>query len=215
VFLQRRKIILASRSPARRQILIEAGLKLDVKFPDIDESRLLREPVSRYAVRVAHEKARKIAEEYSCHPRRECGDPASPLDSRLRGNDFPVVIGVDTIIALGNKIFGKPSNREEAKKFLRALSGRWHKVYSGTVVIDTIRNKTIKKLVVSKVRFTKLSEDMIDWYVSTGEPLRVAGAYAIQWKGMALIEAVNGCFTNVIGISIPVLMGMLKKLKAV
>ena len=125
---------------------------------------------------------------------------------------MPIIIGVDTVIAIGNKIFGKPRNKEEAKKFLRVLSGKWHKVYTGTIVIDTLLGKTLKKLVVSKVKFVKLSEEDINRYISTGEPLRAAGAYAIQGKGMALIESVNGCLTNIIGISIPALIDMLKKL---
>lgn len=185
--------------------MLEAGLKLDVSYADIDEARLERESVSKYAIRVALAKAKKIADEYSL----------SPLWERVgeRGCSLPVVIGVDTVIALVNKIYGKPRNRDEAKRFLRSLSGKWHKVYSGTVVIDTLRKKTLKELVVSKVKFVKLTDKEIDWYISTGEPMHAAGAYAIQGKGMALIESVNGCLTNIIGISIPVLMKMLEQLK--
>lgn len=191
--LQRRNIVLASRSPARRQILIEAGLKLDVKFADIDESRLPRESVSRYAVRVALAKAEKVAS----------------------SENNAIVIGVDTVIALGNKIYGKPRDREEARKFLRILSGKWHKVYTGTAVIDTLRGKKLRKLVVSKVKFVRLTDKEIEWYISTGEPMQAAGAYAIQGKGMAIVESVNGCLTNIIGISIPVLMKILEQLKVV
>lgn len=188
---QRRKIILASRSTARRQILLEAGLNLDVKFADIDETRLPKEPVSKYSIRIALAKAQKIAS----------------------GEDNAIVIGVDTVIALGDRIYGKPKNREEASKFLKALSGKWHKVYSGTVIIDTLRNKTFKKVIVSKVKFVKLTEREIDWYISTGEPMHAAGAYAIQGKGMALIESVDGCLSNVIGVSIHFVMGILEQLK--
>ncbi len=172
---------------------MDAGLKLDVKFADIDESRFDKEPVSKFAIRVALAKAEKIA----------------------ATEDNAIVIGVDTVIALSNHVFGKPKNRDEARRFLKALSGKWHKAYSGTVVIDSLRKKTLKKLVVTKVKFSKLSDNDIDWYISTGEPMHAAGAYSIQSQGRALIESVNGCFTNVIGVSIPVIIKMLNNLKAI
>jgi septum formation protein len=190
---KKRKIILASRSPARRHILLEAGLDIDVAYADVDEAVLPREPVARYVVRVADAKAKKVASKYK----------------------NAVVIGVDTVISLDGRIIGKPKDKNEARRFLRLLSGRWHKVYTGTVVTDSSTEKTLRSVVVSRVKFARLSGEMINWYVGTGEPMRAAGAYSIQGKGMALVESLNGCLTNVIGVSITVLAGLLKRLNAV
>lgn len=189
----KRKLILASRSPARFKLLKGAGLSIRRAFPDIDESRRRGEPVGKYVTRLALKKAEKIAGK---HP----GD---------------IIIAIDTVIALGQDIFGKPRSRGEARKFLLALSGRWHKVYSGTVVMDASSGRILKKLVTTRVRFKKLSQKMIDWYISTGEPTHAAGAYSIQNKGRKLIDSLDGCFTNVVGISIPTVMKMLKTLKAI
>jgi septum formation protein len=178
---------LASRSPARRKILEEAGLRVRVAYADIDETHLPNEPVGRYVIRIAYAKASKIAE----------------------GKRGPVVIGVDTVIAIGKKILGKPRNCAEARKYLKLLSGRKHKVYSGMVVIDTKNRKIFKDVTISGVKFSKLSPKVIDWYIVTGEPLKAAGAYSIQDKGRCLIESIDGCFTSIIGISLPKLFKVL------
>ncbi|MBI2092748.1 MAG: septum formation protein Maf [Deltaproteobacteria bacterium] len=185
-----RGIILASRSKARRKLLKEAGLSVRVAYADIDESRLKNEPVSKYAIRVAYAKAKKIAGRGG---RRGC----------------PVIIGVDTVISIGKKILGKPKNRAEAFRYLKLLSGRTHKVYSGMAVIDTKNGQIFKDVTISKVKFSKLSSKMIDWYISTGEPLKAAGAYSIQEKGKALVESIDGCLTSIIGISLPKLFRIL------
>lgn len=189
-----RKVILASRSPARKAILKEAGLKIGVAYADIDESRLPHESVERYAMRVAYAKAKKVA-------------------GKVEG--APIIIGVDTVIAIGTHILGKPKDRKEAVRFLRKLSGKWHKVYSGTVMLDTKTGRVQKRLVVSKVKCSSLTPKQINWYIATGEPFHAAGAYSIQGKGRALIESVDGCLTNIIGVSIPVVTGMLKKCGAI
>lgn len=178
--------------------MTDAGLRLGKFYSDIDESRLKNESAKRYAVRLAYLKALKCA------------------DTILKkGGERPVVIGVDTVIAYGRDILGKPKNRNEAARFLKTLSGKWHEVYTGVAVLDIKTGKALTKLMVSRVKFAKLSRRMIKWYISTGEPMKAAGAYSIQGKGRALIESVGGCFTNVIGISIPVVMKMLARLGAV
>lgn len=187
------KLILASRSPARFQILKEAGLKLARAFADIDETPLPGESINHHALRLAVLKAKKISET----------------------EKNAIIIAADTIIVHGKRIFGRPKNKVEAKKMLSSLSGKWHEVHTGTVVVDSKTDKILKKLVITKVKFAKLSAKTIEWYIQTGEPFKAAGAYSIQNKGRALVEKVDGCFTNVIGISIPVVMKMLEKLKAV
>lgn len=189
----KRSIILASRSTARRELLREAGFKIGLSFADIDESRLAGEAVEKYAIRIALAKAKKVA--------------------LRRPTSF--IIGVDTVISLGNKIFGKPSNKKIAKKTLLELSGKWHRVLSGTVLLDAKTGRTIKKTVISRVKFAKLTSGQIDWYIKTGEPLKAAGAYSIQSGGRQLVASVDGCFTNIVGISMPAITAMLKTLKAI
>lgn len=188
-----RKIVLASRSPARFKILREADISITRAFPDINESRHRGENIRHLALRLAEDKAKKIAE---------------------RKRDA-IIIAVDTVISYRDHIFGKPRNKREAKRFLKALSGKTHRVYSGTVVMDAQSGKIIKKLVVTKVKFAKLSREIIEWYISTGEPFRAAGAYSIQNKGRALVESVDGCFTNVIGVSVPLVLKILRELRAI
>jgi septum formation protein len=190
---QKRKIVLASRSKARKAILKDVGLKLEVAFPDVDEKRLPKEPIKKFLLRIATNKAKRVA----------------------KGHKSAVIIAVDTIIVNGRKIYGKPGNEETAREFLKELSGKWHKVLSGTVVFDSKTKKFYKKLIKTDVKFKKLTKRVIDWYVKTGEPINAAGAYAIQGKGMSLIAELRGCFTNVIGISIPWTLSILKKLNVI
>ena len=176
---QNRTIVLASRSPARLELLREAGLTLKRSFADIDESRLPREHVTDYAIRIARAKADRVSPRFK----------------------DAIIITADTIIAYGESIFGKPATKLEARQTLRRLSGRWHDVYSGIVITDTLSKRSHQKLVKTRVKFMKLTDDQIKWYIGTGEPLKAAGAYSIQSKGRVLIEAVDGCLSNVIGIS--------------
>lgn len=185
-------IILASRSPARFKILREAGIPVERAFPDVDESRLRGETVRHYVMRIAEAKAKKIAKK-----ERDA-----------------IIIAVDTVISYKSHIFGKPKNKKEARKFLKTLSGKMHRVFSGTVVINSKSGKTLKKIIVTKVKFAKLSNEIIDWYIKTGEPMHAAGAYSIQSKGRALIESLDGCFTNVIGVSISQIFQMIKSVKS-
>ena len=190
---QRRKIILASRSKARLKLLRDLGLNVGVEYADIDESMKRGESVASHVKRLAVSKARKVS----------CGKSA------------PVVIGVDTVINFRGRILGKPKNKKEAAKFLRMLSGKWHEVYSGVAFIDTKSGKMISKVVVSRVKFSKLSKDAIEWYVATGEPTHAAGAYSIQGLGLLLTEEIDGCFSNIIGISTSLVLKVLKKFKAI
>lgn len=191
--MKKMKLILGTRSPARRRLLKEAGLKFRVAFADIDESRHRGEAVGKMAMRLAIAKAKKISE----------------------GRNDSIIITADTLIAIGQHILGKPKNKNEAEKFLKILSGRWHKVYTGTVIYDPSSKKILKRLIVTRVKFAKLSSAEIDSYIKSGEPLKAAGAYSIQNRAKVLISAVDGCLTNIIGISVPYVMKSLKTLKAI
>jgi len=186
------KIILASRSPARFKLLKDEGFDVERDFPDVDEGRLPGEHVNDYAMRIALSKAKKVVLRHS--------------------EEKVVIVAVDTIIALGEDIYGKPETPERAREMLCRLSGEWHEVYSGTVVIDAKSGNIQKELVVTRVKFRTLTKEKICWYISTGEPLNAAGGYAIQSEGRKLIEEIDGCLTNVIGLSIATLQNLLNRM---
>jgi septum formation protein len=185
----KRPLVLASASPARRELLADTGLPFTTQVVAIDESVQPGEEVGAYVERLARAKA-------------EAAVPPS-LDA--------VVITVDTAIGLDGEVIGKPADERHAREILRRLAGRTHEVASGIAVRDFLAATIEASVVRTEVAFAKLTDGMIDWYIATGEWRERAGAYAIQGKGSALIAAVRGCFTNVIGLSLPALLRMLEK----
>jgi septum formation protein len=186
----KRPLVLASASPARRELLADTGLAFTTQIVAIDEAVQPGEEVGAYVERLAREKA-------------EAATPPS-LDA--------IVITVDTAIGLDGAVIGKPFDDDHARNILARLAGRTHEVASGIAVRDILAATIDTAVVRTEVDFAPLTEQMIDWYISTGEWKERAGAYAIQGKGAALIAAVRGCFTNVIGLSIPALLRMLSSL---
>jgi len=186
----KRPLILATASEARRRLVADAGLDFSHTTVDIDEAPLPGEEVGAYVERLARAKAEAVV-------------PPS-LDA--------VIVTVDTAIGLGSEIIGKPKDEAHARQIIRVLSGRAHEVASAIALRD-VREASLKtELTFTEVRFWELSEEAIEWYIETGEWKGRAGAYAIQGKGASLVESVKGCFTNVIGISMPSLFGMLSTL---
>lgn len=183
----KRPLILATASEARRKLVADAGLEFNSIAVDIDEAPLPAEAVGAYVERLARAKAEAVV-------------PPS-LDA--------VIVTVDTAIGLGSEIIGKPRDEAHARQIIGVLSGKAHEVASAIALRD-VREATVKtELTITEVRFWDLSDRAIDWYIGTGEWKGRAGAYAIQGKGASLVESVKGCFTNVIGISMPSLFGML------
>ena len=187
----KRPLILVTASPARRELLTKTGLKFAVNSVDIDESMKDNEDVFEYVKRLAEAKSDAFSYPF---------------------NDA-VIITVDTAIELDGEIIGKPKNEKHAREILKRLSGKTHDVVSA-ITIRNAQTKTIKtELTKTQITFDILTDEMLDWYISTLEWKSRAGAYAIQGKGSALINEVNGCFTNVIGISIPSLLQLLSNVK--
>lgn len=187
-----RPLILATASEARRKLVADAGLEFNSIAVDIDESPLPGEGVGAYVERLARAKAEAVV-------------PPS-LDA--------IIVTVDTAIGLGSEIIGKPRDESHARQIIGVLSGKTHEVESAIALRD-VREATVKtELTITEVRFWDLSDEAIDWYIGTGEWKGRAGGYAIQGKGASLIESVRGCFTNVIGISMPSLLAMLGSVKA-
>lgn len=121
-----------------------------------------------------------------------------------------VVIGVDTIVTLDDKVLGKPKDEADAFKMLKALSGRWHEVYSGITLKESQKGKAVSDYLCTKVKFSDLTDEEIMHYISTGEYSGKAGAYAIQGYAGIFIEEICGCFYNVVGLPLNKLNRMLK-----
>jgi len=175
-------LVLASRSPRRRAILEQLGVEFRVEVPDVEE---LSEGEPRALVlENARRKARAVEDER--------------------------VLGVDTAVVLDGRSFGKPRDAAEAERFLRELSGREHEVLSGMALRDSAGERT--DVAVTRVRFRELDEHTIEWYLSRGEWGDCAGGYAIQGKGAALVEQIEGDYWNVVGLPVPALLRLVPDL---
>lgn len=179
----RAHIILASGSPRRREILAAAGYRFDVITSDADESYDASFSPAEVAPYLARVKAAAV------HESLESGQRAGAI-----------VIGADTIVALGARIYGKPADEADACRILRELSGKTHQVITGVCVIS--EEETTSFAEVTHVTFRELDDTEIVAYVATGEPLDKAGAYGIQGEGARLIERTDGDFDNVVGLPI-------------
>jgi len=173
------KLILASSSPRRRELLEQIGVLFDVKVADVDETPLAGESPEDYVQRLAIAKARKVAQ-----------DLEQPC------------LGSDTSVVLNGTIFGKPQNDADARQMLRALSGQSHQVMSAVAIVQYLQagERSDVQLVSTKVTFKNLTSDQIDKYIATGEPADKAGAYGIQGKGALLVAGIEGSYSNVVGL---------------
>jgi septum formation protein len=173
-------VFLASRSPQRRAILEQLGIPFEVRVADVQEREggPVEEVVSENALR----KARAIA----------AHEPSA------------LVMGVDTVVELGGSLYGKPSDRAQAAEFLRALSGRRHRVWSGLVLIEDGQERT--GVATTDVAFRPVDPGLAEWYLASGEWRERAGGYAIQGKGAALVERIDGDYWNVVGLPVALLV---------
>jgi septum formation protein len=180
-----RKIVLASQSPRRKQLLEWAEVDFDVLTQVTDESWPEGMPVEEIPIHIAREKARSVMQ-LDLYNRYEQGVP---------------VLAADTIVVLGNEILGKPRDAEHALTMLKALSGQKHKVITGVVIVN--HEKEIRFSDVTEVDFHSIPEDDLRYYVEKFEPFDKAGAYAIQeWIGVVGIKAITGDFYNVMGLPV-------------
>ena len=172
------RIILASASPRRRELMELAGYDFEVICADIVEAVPENVQPQEVVMSLALQKAQAVAAE----------------------NEDAVVVGSDTVVALDGKILGKPHSESEACEMLRLLSGRTHKVFTGVTVVGDGKEKSFFD--ETNVEFYPLGEDEIKKSVATGEPMDKAGAYGIQGKGSVLVKKINGDFFNVMGLPI-------------
>lgn len=181
-------LVLASASPRRRALLESLGLDFVQRAVAIDETPRDAEEPLIYVERLAQEKA------------------------RARARRGEVVLAADTTVVLGDRLLGKPADAAEARDMLRRLADRWHEVYTGVALFDPERDRLAHGVERSRVRIGRLSGAFIDWYVATGEPLDKAGAYAIQGRGALLVEGIEGNYTNVVGLPLPLVLRLFREL---
>lgn len=181
-------MILASNSKRRQEILRDMGFNFKVLTADIEEISDKKE-ISEMILDIAEKKLDKIAKE--------------------NVNEF--VLAADTVVELEGRIFGKPKSREEAESFLKILSGRTHKVITAYVFKNISKNIVIKDVVISKVKFYDLDDEIIKWYLDTSEPFDKAGAYGIQGQGRALVERIEGDYFAIMGFPVSNFLKNLRK----
>jgi septum formation protein len=176
-----KRLVLASKSPRRAEILQAVGWEFEAIAADVDETRYDSEDAVSYVRRLAQTKAETVA-------------------GQLRAG---LVLGADTVVVIGEEILGQPRDAEDAGRMLRMLSGRWHAVLTGVALVRPGQPPhALVEHETTRVRFSEMSLDEIDWYVSTGEPKGKAGAYAIQGKAALFIEEIQGDYFNVVGLPV-------------
>lgn len=184
-----KKIILASESPRRKEILEQTGLKFRVDASGCDETMKTAMKPEGLALFLSRKKAKSVAD-------------------RHRNS---IVIAADTFIVFRGRVLGKPHTGKEATRMLTELNGKGHTVITGFTVMDTDTGKEISMCAKTKVFFRKLSPEQIKSYVKSGEPLDKAGGYAIQGLGAAFVDRIEGDYYNVVGLPLSMLVGCLKK----
>ncbi len=197
------KLILASGSPRRAEILTSVGWEFTKHIADIDETEFEGENPADYVQRLAKEKAEKVAESY----------------------ENALILGADTTVVIDGQIIGKPTDLADAKRMLKMLSGRSHEVLTGVALVKRFqisnfkfptekltKNNIVIGLQKTTVKFAEISEAEIDFLAEKGEPLDKAGAYAVQAQAALFIEEIEGDYWNVVGLPINLVYGLMRKL---
>jgi len=184
------KLVLASSSPRRAEILSAVGWPYETMAAGIDESRAPGEDATAYVQRLAREKAEAVV---------------AKLESGL-------VLGADTVVVVKGEILGQPRDDDDARRMLKLLSGKWHEVLTGVALVRAGEGtETLVDYERTRVRFAEMSADEIEWYVGTGEPKGKAGAYAVQGRAALLIEEIEGEYFNIVGLPIRLVYELVHK----
>jgi len=186
------RLILASNSPRRRELLQNAGFQFDVRPSGIEENRIPGEPPEDFARRLARDKA---------------------LDVARQSGTGSFVLGADTVVAINGEILEKPVDAADAARMLRTLSGRTHRVMTGVCLVRAPETVLAWTHETTLVTFRNLTTEEIDGYIESGEPFDKAGGYAIQGLASRFIPRIEGCYFNVVGLPIPRVYEMVKLIK--
>lgn len=184
------RFVLASASTARLKLLRMVGLEPLVCVSDFDEDRIQIEDAAELVQTLAKSKAETVA------PRFEDA----------------LVLGCDSVLTVNDRIYGKPESPEVAIARWRGMRGRMGKIYTGHALVDLKQQRQIVRCGITKVYFANISDRTIEAYIATGEPLKCAGSFALEGKGGMFVEKIEGCHSNVIGLSLPLLHQMLSNL---
>jgi septum formation protein len=191
--IQENKLILASASPRRIELLKRVGLAFQVLPSGVEEEGRPEESPEGHVLRLSAAKAGALA----------------------RRNPDAWVLGADTIVVIDGRVLGKPADREEAKAMLRTLSGREHTVYTGFSVLSGGGSRAISRAISSAVLFKDLSDEEMNWYVLSDEPYDKAGGYAVQGMGAFFIQEIRGSYTNVMGLPLCEVIDVLREAGAI
>jgi septum formation protein len=183
------RLVLASSSPRRRDLLASIGFDFDVIPSHIPEEKSAEETPEEYVARLSREKARAIGKSHADR----------------------WIVAADTTVVLDEQLLEKPDSPEDAKRMLRTISGRSHVVHTGVTVMRVDPHYADTRVCTTEVRIVPLTEADISWYVATGEPLDKAGAYAAQGAFAMFLDSIHGSFTNVVGLPLALLLQMLRK----
>ena len=186
------KIILASGSPRRKELLAQAGYDFVIEVSDADENIQADSP-GTLVEELSHRKAGAVAKQHM----------AAAAGAAAPGQEMYTIIGTDTVVAVDGRVLGKPDGEEGAVEMLRSLSGRTHQVYTGVSLLLLEEGRLVaeeKFHVCTDVTMREISDEEIRWYVSTGEPMDKAGAYGIQGKAAVFISGIHGDYYNVVGL---------------
>lgn len=184
------KLILASQSPWRKIILEKLGIPFEVVVSEYEEDMSLKMPPRELVVHLARGKAEDVSKKYP----------------------DAIVLGADTFIVHGAELLGKPGTPERAKEMLMSLKGKWHDIMTGFVIINRQTGESVEEVVTTRVHIRDADESEIDAYVQTGEPLNVAGGYAIQGRAGAVVDKIEGDYWNIVGLPMSAVVVALKKM---
>jgi septum formation protein len=210
------RLILASGSPRRKELLARIGIPFDVVVSEIDEELGSHSHAGTYAMAMSRDKARDVAEKLTvlqsssryAHEGPAVG-LAGILPDPVRGC---LVLAADTVVARKGHILGKPATREDALRMLRLLSGGWHEVVTGITLINTGTGEEATAVETTRVKFRKADEKLLGRYADAAEPYDKAGAYGIQGYGALLVERIEGDYHNVMGLPLQRLSQMLESM---
>ena len=182
-------LVLASKSPRRKELLGHLGIPFEIRTCEVEEVSSETNP-------------KDVVEDLAKQKGLAAYNMLSE-ESNFGDTYFPVVVASDTLVALGDKIYGKPKGKEDATRILRELAGKTHEVSTGVYLgrLDIVSNKYIDRVFscTTEVTFGDISEDVLDQYISTGDSLDKAGAYGIQGPSLTFITGLNGSYSNVVG----------------
>lgn len=189
-----KKLILASSSPRRQELIASLRLPFEIKVSDVNEDTVPGLSPAEVVEQLSSRKAAAVCEMYK----------------EQQQNDG-IVIGSDTIVVLNGEILGKPKDKEDAFRMLNGLQGREHHVYSGVACIDLSTGKQIVSHQVTLVYMKPLTKTQIERYIDTGEPMDKAGSYGIQGLGATIVERIEGDYFNVVGLPVSLLSDLLQQ----